>query len=280
MTTPETPGEDRFAFGKNWSAFSRKITPDHIAASMNRLNDALAGTPLTGLTFLDVGCGSGLSSLAALRLGARVHAFDFDEHSVATARSVLANHGKVKDTATGLVIEQGSVLDAEYLDSIGRFDVVYSWGVLHHTGNMWRAIELAADRVAPAGLFMLALYNDQGGASRRWRAIKRWYVRGSKPVQWCLVALCGLYFETLFMLARLANGRNPLPFADWRARKQDRGMSVWHDLIDWVGGYPFEVARPDEVFDFLKARGFLLEKMKTVGGSLACNEFLFRRAYD
>ena len=54
-----------------------------------------------------------------------------------------------------------------------------------------------------------------------------------------------------------------------------RGMSYWHDLIDWIGGYPFEVAKPEQVFEFMRLRGFQLERLKTCGGGLGCNEFVF-----
>jgi len=62
-----------------------------------------------------------------------------------------------------------------------------------------------------------------------------------------------------------------------RGRKYPRGMSAWHDLLDWLGGYPFEVSRPEEVFDFYRKRGFTLERLTTAGGRLGCNEFVFRR---
>ena len=55
-------------------------------------------------------------------------------------------------------------------------------------------------------------------------------------------------------------------------------MSFWQDLIDWVGGYPFEVSTPEQIFDFYRARGFTLPRLHTCGGSLGCNEFVFRKA--
>ena len=56
-----------------------------------------------------------------------------------------------------------------------------------------------------------------------------------------------------------------------------RGMSRWHDIVDWIGGYPFEVATPDSVFEFCRNRGFTLVHLKTSGGKLGCNEFVFQR---
>ncbi|TFH50519.1 MAG: methyltransferase domain-containing protein [Lysobacterales bacterium] len=272
MMANESEQEARFAFGRNWECFARVITEERITASEAGLQRALRCDNLKGMRFLDIGCGSGLSSLAALRLGAEVRAFDFDAESVATTHRVLE---RFAPTGAVFLVEQQSALDEAYMVGLGSFDVVYSWGVLHHTGGMWQGIQLAADRVAPSGRLMLALYNDQGGASRRWLAMKRLYVCGPKPVRWALVAAVGLWFEGRSMLIRLVRGQNPLPFTDWRKRKAERGMSVWHDLVDWVGGYPFEVAKPEEVLGFLKPRGFVLEAMSTCAGGHACNEFLF-----
>ncbi|MCZ7594407.1 MAG: hypothetical protein M5U16_05400 [Hyphomicrobium sp.] len=156
--------------------------------------------------------------------------------------------------------------------------MVYSWGVLHHTGAMWRGVALASAGVAPGGRLMLALYNDQGGATRRWLAVKRLYVNSPQPIRWVLVAGVGLLFEARAALIKVSRLQNPLPFADWRKRKSERGMSVWHDLVDWVGGYPFEAAKPELVLEFLRSRGFTLESMSTCGGGHGCNEFVFRRS--
>jgi len=272
MTSPVDETAERFAFGRNWDQFSHLISEERIAASVEGLRRLLRCDDLSGKTFLDIGCGSGLSSLAALRLGATVRAFDFDADSVATTRRLL---DKAAPPGARFTVLQGSVLDTAFMDSLGRFDVVYSWGVLHHTGAMWPAIEAAAARTDRGGRFALALYNDQGGASRRWLAIKRLYVDGSRPLRWALVGIIGAWFEGRAALIRLVRGQNPLPLADWRGRSQDRGMSVWHDLIDWVGGYPFEVAKPEAVFEFLRSRGFQLDGLSTCAGGHGCNEFCF-----
>ena len=85
-----------------------------------------------------------------------------------------------------------------------------------------------------------------------------------------------VFFEGRSALIRLARMQNPLPFQDW-ADKKKRGMSVYYDLVDWVGGYPFEVAKPEQVFDFYRQRGFVLRKLKTFGAGSGCNEFVFFR---
>lgn len=280
-TVEATAGEDaadRFAFGRNWQRFAGLVTEERIQASVDSLRALLRLAPeadLAGKRLLDIGCGSGLSSLAALRLDAEVTAFDYDEDSVATTRLLLQ---QLAPANARYAVQQGSVLDPELMAALGRFDLVYSWGVLHHTGEMWRAIDLAAAAVAPGGHLALALYNDQGGASRRWAAVKQAYVRGGPVRRWALVFAVGLYFELRSALVRGLRLENPLPFKAWRRHRQDRGMSVWHDLVDWVGGYPFEVAKPEEVLDRLMPQGFTLVGLSTRAGGHACNEFLFRRA--
>lgn len=172
---------------------------------------------------------------------------------------------------------RGSALDENWMNSLGTFDVVYSWGVLHHTGDMNHAIEMAANRVDQGGMFFIAIYNDQGGGSRRWLATKKAYHRlpiWMRPA-W-VISVAGVH-ETKFAMARLLQRKNPLPFADWRAKKEDRGMSVWHDWVDWVGGMPFEVAKPEAVIVPLARRGFSLQNLKTVGNGWGCNEFVFRK---
>jgi 2-polyprenyl-6-hydroxyphenyl methylase/3-demethylubiquinone-9 3-methyltransferase len=250
------------------------IDDDRIEAAVSNLCRLIDEERLEGKRFLDIGCGSGLSSLAAARLGALVHAFDYDPDSVATA---IALRERWAVESSRCIVEQGSVLDADYMARLGSFDIVYSWGVLHHTGEMWQALDRAAAAVKPEGKLALALYNNQGGASRRWLAIKRRYVRGSALTRILIAFTVGAYFEGRAALGRLVRLQNPLPFQDWKLRREERGMSVFYDLIDWVGGYPFEVAKPEEVFSFLRHRGFVLAGMKTCAGGHGCNEFLFVR---
>jgi len=258
---------ERFQFGENWRRFLANLDDQRIAAAEQSLRGMLEVADLKDRTFLDIGSGSGLFSLAARRLGARVHSFDYDPQSVACTRELRRRY--FEDDPNWRV-EEGSALDPAYLTSLGKFDVVYSWGVLHHTGSMWQALENAILPVRDGGLLFIALYNDQGGISRRWTAIKRHYVRHRilRPpiVAWSFAYLFGGSF-----LKNLLRGRPFKAFAS-----PGRGMSVWHDMIDWVGGYPFEVAGPGETFEFFKQRGFTLTRLVTTH-SLGCNEFVFKR---
>lgn len=266
-------GPERFAFGDNWEAFLEVVGPERVAAAERGLRDLL-GTPVEGCSFLDAGSGSGLSSLAALRLGAgRVHSFDLDPASVRATGELRRCWGA---GAGDWTVERGDVLDTGYLASLGRYDVVHSWGVLHHTGRMWDALENVSTAVAPGGLLAVALYNDQGGMSRVWRVVKRTYNRLPRPLRTpyavAVMAPRELKFALLAKLARRLGTR----VRGYTRHRDRRGMSRWHDLLDWVGGYPFETAAPDAVFGFLHRRGFALTGLVTRQG-IGCNEFVFRR---
>jgi 2-polyprenyl-6-hydroxyphenyl methylase/3-demethylubiquinone-9 3-methyltransferase len=261
---------DRFAFGDNWRSFLQELDETRIGAAVASLTDMLATTDLTGRSFLDIGSGSGLFSLAARRLGARVLSFDYDAESVACTQELRRRYYPDDPTWT---VAHGSVLDRLYLESLGQFDVVYSWGVLHHTGAMWRALENASIPVAHGGAFFIAIYNDQGGASRRWLAVKRAYQRLPPIGRSMLVATVGAALYGRSLVAQAARRQNPLKGGGPR-----RGMTRWHDLVDWVGGYPFEVARPEAIIDFFHARGFTLVRLTTAGSSIGCNEFVFVRS--
>jgi SAM-dependent methyltransferase len=266
--------ETRFEFGRNWNAFLGSVNEQRIESSIASIKSMLGRERLDGLTFLDVGCGSGLSSLAARRLGCSVLSFDFDLDSVACTEE-LRRRFATDDPLWS--IERGSALDEEYLRQLGTFDIVYSWGVLHHTGDMNRAIAMVSKQVASGGALFLAIYHDQGSASRRWSLIKRTYHRlpsGLRPVWVAMIAGC---YEFKFALARLMRGNNPLPFEDWHKKADDRGMSAWYDWVDWVGGWPFEVASPDQIINPLCRSGFSLTQIKTVGNGWGCNEYVFRK---
>jgi 2-polyprenyl-3-methyl-5-hydroxy-6-metoxy-1,4-benzoquinol methylase len=264
----------RFEFGKNWSRFLVDLNERRIARAEESLQEMLEITDLRGKTFLDIGSGSGLFSLAARRLGARVHSFDYDPHSVACARVLRSRYFADDQEWT---IEEGSALDEGYIKSLGTFDLVYSWGVLHHTGEMWRALENAQLPVKAGGKLFIAIYNDQGSKSRRWKWIKKTYNEAPRFLK-IPFALAVMAPEEMKAMLRSLVLLKPSEYLHrWTRYDTNRGMSRWRDIIDWVGGYPYEVAKPEELFDFYRERGFTLTKMKCGGVGLGCNEFVFVR---
>lgn len=265
----------RFEFGENWQRFLSVLDEDRVAEAELSLQRMLALPSLEGKTFLDVGSGSGLFSLAAIRLGAqRVHSVDFDPSSVACTQEVKR---LFLPSAQAWTIEQADVLDPHDVSRLGTWDLVYSWGVLHHTGNMWCAMDNVERLVASGGRLFISIYNDQGLRSRIWRRIKRRYNELPAKLRTSFVVAVMAPRELLSLAAYTASGRPGGYLRTWTEYKQSRGMSRWHDLVDWIGGYPFEVAKPEEVFSFFRQRGFTLLTLTTAGGGLGCNQFVFAR---
>jgi 2-polyprenyl-6-hydroxyphenyl methylase/3-demethylubiquinone-9 3-methyltransferase len=265
----QTAPEARFEFGKNWRSFLALLDEERIDQASRDLTGMLDQDRLEGKSFLDIGSGSGLSSLAARRLGARICSFDLDAQSVACTAELRRRY--FSGDANWLV-ERGSALDEAFIRSLGRFDIVYAWGVLHHTGNMWRALDLAALPVKEGGQLFIAIYNEQGLLSRFWKLVKRCYCAG-----WLGRALVVSVFFPVFFgynaIAGLVRHGNPA-FRFTQYGRLKRGMSILHDWTDWLGGYPFEVARPDQICRFYEKRGFTVQKTVLTGG-LGCNEFVF-----
>ncbi len=266
-------GSDRFEFGKNWQDFiTRYLTPERQERARASLCDFLQLSRLDGRSFLDIGCGSGLFSLAACQLGARrIDSFDYDPYSVQTTERLRATLGN----ASHWSVQQGSVLNEQFLGTLPRADIVYAWGCLHHTGSMWQAIRNAAGRVAENGLFYLAIYNTVEGprGSRFWLGIKQRYNRSSRPLRRLMeLAFMGLNVWIL-PLTRLQS-----PFTYMKTFSGSvRGMNIWVDLKDWLGGYPYEFATSDEIIRFAQDQlGMELVRLRPVQ-NLDNNEFLFRR---
>lgn len=263
---------ERFEFGRNWRSFLDSVDERRIDEAGQSLRAMLHREDLRGLTFLDAGAGSGLFSLAAARLGARrVLSFDYDPQCVECADLLRARYGSGLGEWT---VELGDVLAAEYMRQLGRFDVVYSWGVLHQTGDMWRALEHVAEATAPGGLLYLSIYNHQPWLTPCWTLVKRLYNRGPRALRPLLASGYLAARWPLRWLSAAKGGSN----APERPPRSPRGMSAWHDAVDWVGGYPFETAAPEAVFRFFRDRRFQLQELTTVGGGSGCNEFVLLRA--
>jgi 2-polyprenyl-6-hydroxyphenyl methylase/3-demethylubiquinone-9 3-methyltransferase len=262
--------ESHFAFGKNWASYAALIDQAQIDEAQKALLKLIPAADFAGRSFLDIGCGSGLHALAAARLGvSRIMAVDLDPDSVATTRAVLSNNGVTIPWRAEAI----SVFD---LDSarLGTFDIVYSWGVLHHTGSMWEAVSKAASMVAPNGLLAIALYR-RTHMDAFWKIEKRLYAHAPRAIQRVLSAI---YVAAL----RLTHYPSPARFREFIANyKTDRGMDFYHNVHDWLGGYPYETADAAEVDAKLANLGFKAERVFAqpqhlgVFGS-GCDEYVYR----
>lgn len=261
----------RFGFGKNWQQFVPVVDDFRIAQAKDSLTSFFGLPSLEGKTFVDIGSGSGLFSYAAHLLGAnKVISFDYDEFSVSSTRLMREKAGSPNSWS----VEQGSALDTEYLKRLGSFDIVYSWGVLHHTGAMWEAIKNTARMTAPGGLYCIALYNRAEGrlGSEFWLSVKKIYNQGGAITRTLIEWVYTFFY---FILAPLLRGKNPWKFmSDY---SKNRGMHYRRDVADWVGGYPYEYASVEEVFAFMKKEypDMQLVNIKTVG-NIGNNWFLFK----
>lgn len=261
-----------FQFGENWKRFLQTIDEERIRNAENSIKEMLGREDLAGLTFLDVGCGSGLFSLGAQRLGAaRVFSVDADPQSVECAAQLRRQHAP---DAAGWEVQKGSILDLDLPARWGRWDVVYSWGVLHHTGNMVLALRNVGTLVADGGTLFISIYNDQGWKSSFWKIVKRAY-NASVVLRVMIVAVFMPLFAAGHVGKAILGGGNPFGlFGRYKAR---RGMSFTHDVIDWLGGLPFEVAAPQSIIAMFRDLGFEVVRMKTVQGRSGCNEYVFSR---
>jgi SAM-dependent methyltransferase len=270
MANDERSGmRDRFQFGKNWVKFvEENFSEEAVKASMDYFCKVTGISSLKGKTFVDIGCGSGLSSLSAYRLGAeKILSFDYDKESVDATRILWKREGG----PAGWQIAQGSVLDDQFMNSLGKFDVVYAWGVLHHTGDMWKAIQNASRLINDDGFFYMAIYNKDYGTkgSEYWLKKKKFFISQPPFVQQFL------FWKHIFIhqfVGSLIHFKNPC-----KIKKKRRGMNYFRDVLDWLGGYPYEFATAGEIFSFCRNElGLTLENMRTPAG-LSNNEFVFRK---
>jgi SAM-dependent methyltransferase len=267
----EVQAGKRFQFGKNWESFLSVLDDDRLREAERAFEEMLGTSSLEGCRMVDVGSGSGLSSLAARALGADVHSFDYDPTSVGCTEELKHRYFS---NDSHWVVEQGSILDRDYVESLGEFDLCYAWGVLHHTGNMWQALYNAHRLVAEGGDLYVAIYNDQGIVSAFWEIVKRSYSSG--PVGKLL--LTPILYTTFFLAGLMIDA---IQLRDPRARYRDhrklRGMSLVHDWKDWLGGYPYERASKQRVISYFENLGYELRNYIAPPIGFGNHQFLFHK---
>jgi len=248
-----------FSFGENWLNYVKTLDEEKFREARHSLADLLGTDNLAGKTFLDIGCGSGIFSLTALDMGAQaVISIDVDPKSVQACHEVKQS----TEVAQWNILE-ASILDQDFVKHLPKADIVYSWGVLHHTGAMWQAIDNVAKLVKGGGLFVIAIYN-QHWSSSLWLKFKKVYNQSGDFIKKLMVWL----LLVPRVAVRVLKGKPPL--------KDRRGMSVYYDAIDWAGGLPYEYAPFDEVVAFCQRRGFVLRNSIRTN-SIGCNQFVFEK---
>ncbi len=250
-----------FKFGENWASFSRQLDEARIDEALRSLVSLFGDDTIRGKSFLDIGCGSGLFSIAAARLGAnKVVGLDVDPVSVSTSQTNAAHW--LQDSSSSLSFHHLSALNTHQMETLGRFDIVYSWGVLHHTGNMALALKNVAGRVDDHGLLMIAIYNRHW-SSMPWKLVKWLYNKvgtfGQKLLIW-------IFTPIIFVAKWLVTFKDPF--------KMKRGMDFKHNIIDWVGGYPYEYASVLEMTETMKKLGFEMLLVRPAAVPTGCNEFV------
>ena len=263
----------QFDFGQNWSEFAREaLTRERVDRAQEEFATLLVGVALADMEFVDIGFGQGLTLLSAARRGARVVGCDINPKCRSALETSATWFPDVSVDAIPIV--EGSILDAATVTALraaspkgdGRFDVVHSWGVLHHTGDMTTAIRNAASLVRPGGHFVLAIYNRHW-SSPAWTAIKWLYC---KSPHWLQRAMIVAFAPVIWIAKLVVTGRNPA--------NQERGMDFYYNVIDWVGGYPYEYASPDELRAQVEALGFECLRWRAAEVPTGCNEFVFASA--
>lgn len=261
-----------FSFGKNWQNFLKNLNEKKVQEAKKSLVNFLGGSEnISGKTFVDIGCGSGLFSLAAYRLGAKkIVSIDIDDSSVACVKYLHEKNTNPQHWE----IKTGSALDREFLHSLGTFDIVYSWGVLHHTGNMYQALKNVTSLITSEGKLYIALYNDNQrfmeGTSAFWLSVKKIY--NQSP--WIAKKIMETLYTLYYILGLTLNGKNPITYI--RNYQSLRGMNYMTDIKDWLGGHPYEYATAEKIVKFFEELQF--ECVKTnPARSIGCNEFLFTK---
>jgi 2-polyprenyl-6-hydroxyphenyl methylase/3-demethylubiquinone-9 3-methyltransferase len=254
----------RFKFGKNWQAFAETaLSNERVEKAREDFRILFRNVDVASKTFFDIGFGQGLSLCIAAQLSAEGSGIDVDSDNLAA----------LQETANRLSVELpkvwiGSILDDEMVNDLasrGGYDIVHSWGVLHHTGNMDKALRNAAQLVKPGGFFVIAIYRKHW-SSPAWKVVKWLYNASPEFVQRLLVAI---NYWIIYVAKFLVTGKSP--------KGKSRGMDFYYDVVDWVGGYPYEYADANSIVSTISGLGFHSIDFFSAKVPTGCNEFVFQR---
>ena len=260
---------EAFDFGSNWRHYSaRALTTSRVEGAREAFSVLTSGIELKSRSFLDVGFGQGLTALCAADAGAAVYCLDVNPRCAEALE--LTSQYFLPEAKEKLTLISGSILSAIDVSQLREksgsgYDVVHSWGVLHHTGDMEKAFANCVGLVKPGGQLIVAIYNRHW-SSPLWGCIKRVYCRlpriGQKTMIW-------LFVPVIYLAKLLVTRRNPL--------EKERGMDFLVDIVDWVGGYPYEYATVDEVLDLGTKYGLKMLRVAPARVPTGCNEFVFTK---
>ena len=234
--------DGNFSFGFNWVDYAKNRVDETIINQHLRDLQEIYGSIEKRGSLLDLGSGSGLSSLCFLKLRfSSVLSVDLDPFSIEAGQLLMSRFGESYKNRWSTA--QANILDPMFVSqNAHKFDVVYSWGVLHHTGNMWEAIRNAASLVADKGIFHVTLYRS-GGLYTQHLRMKFGFLMSDKEGKKRIL------FDYLNLIEKTVNHSVFIP-------KDHRGMNHFNDALDWLGGVPYEVADPEVLQAFLYSLGF------------------------
>lgn len=268
--TKDGISDDNFSFGVNWFDYTCNFVNEHVIQEAGKNIDEWLNKngELAGKSVIDVGCGSGLSSLCLIRRNVKeLVSFDIDPNCLKATQKLAELFAA--DTPKDIwKIQRGSILDDEYINNLGQFDIVHSWGVLHHTGNMWKAIENAIKLVKDDGLLFITLYSGISTYEKDWTAKKN-YNQATRLGKINYIA------DYIMLIKHDRQCQKKDPDA-WNTMQSSRGMSVYNDVVDWLGGFPYEVTNTKTIVNFCNKFNLTLVKCNDPVAQ-ACHEWLFKK---
>jgi len=263
---------EAFDFGSNWKYYSAAaLTTSRVEGAREAFCGLTFGIELKSRSFLDVGFGQGLTALCAADAGAAVCCLDVNPRCAEALE--LTSQFFPPEAKEKLNLIVGSILSSSDVRQLREksgsgYDVVHSWGALHHTGDMQQAFANCAGLVKPGGQLIVAIYNRHW-SSPLWEHIKHFYCRLPHIGQKTMI---GLFVPVIYLAKLLVTRRNPL--------EKDRGMDFLIDIVDWVGGYPYEYASIDDVRGLGMANGLDLLRIIPAEVPTGCNEFIFFKPHE